>query len=498
MARRAFVLQCKHTVNDCTRLLLSDNPGPAVFQSSLNRLQTMLRSLEWAKGTLLHTQAADEIIHEVSDFIQEIQTSEPRAQDDNTVYRPPLIRSGSRGAPSYVITQDQLSFLLSCGFTVKQIAQILHTSISTVKRRLRCFNLLQSSSYSDISDADLDEKIRDIVAGNDQLGPEAVRAQLRTEGIRVQRCRVRSSMHRVNPRAAALRAMSQRLRRRSYRVAGPNSLWHLDGNHKLIRWRIVIHGAIDGYSRLVTFLQASNNNRSSTVMNCFLDAISKYGVPSRVRTDHGGENNAVCLFMNLFRGTERGSALRGRSTHNQRIERLWVDLWRGVSNVYYDLFHFLESEGIVDVDNEMHMWALQYVYIPRINKDLTNFKHQWNNHGLRTERHQSPLQIFVRDCLAQQSLPSTAMQEIFARPSDSTGGETNSAELVGGDSHSVSGAVSHVHWLERVTVPPNQFTVTDDEMKQLTEQIDPLEGPRENLGVNVLKNVLSFVENLRM
>lgn len=184
--------------------------------------------------------------------------------------------------------------------------------------------------------------------------------------------------------------------------------------------------------------------------------------------------------------------------HTIRGLKDWVDLWRGGSNVYCDLFHFLESEGIVDVDNEMHMWALQYVYIPRINKDLTNFKHQWNNHGLRTERHQSPLQIFVRDCLAQQSLPSTAMQEIFARPSDSTGGETNSAELVGGDSHSVSGAVSHVHWLERVTVPPNQFTVTDDEMKQLTEQIDPLEGPRENLGVNVLKDVLSFVENLRM
>ncbi len=233
-------------------------------------------------------------------------------------------------------------------------------------------------------------------------------------------------------------------------------------------------------------------------MNCFLDAISKYGVPSRVRTDHGGENNAVCLFMNLFRGNERGSALRGRSTHNQRIERLWVDLWRGVSNVYY-LFHFLESEGIVDVDNEMHMWALQYVYIPRINKDLTNFTHQWNSHGLRTERHQSPLQIFVQSCLAQQRLPSTAMQEIFAsRPSDSIGGETNPVELIGGGSHSVSGAVSHVHWLERVTVPPNQFTVTDDEMQQLAEQIDPLGGPRENLGINVLKDVLSFVENLRM
>ncbi|XP_064880209.1 uncharacterized protein LOC115132113 [Oncorhynchus nerka] len=42
-------------------------------------------------------------------------------------------------------------------------------------------------------------------------------------------------MLRVNPRAAALKAMSQRLHRRSYRVAGSISLWHLDGNHKLIR-----------------------------------------------------------------------------------------------------------------------------------------------------------------------------------------------------------------------------------------------------------------------
>ncbi len=41
----------------------------------------MLRSLEWAKGRLLHTQAADEIMNEVSDFIQEIHTSEPRAQE---------------------------------------------------------------------------------------------------------------------------------------------------------------------------------------------------------------------------------------------------------------------------------------------------------------------------------------------------------------------------------------------------------------------------------
>uniref|UniRef100_A0A4W5Q2M0 Integrase catalytic domain-containing protein n=1 Tax=Hucho hucho TaxID=62062 RepID=A0A4W5Q2M0_9TELE len=191
-------------------------------------------------------------------------------------------------------------------------------------------------------------------------------------------------MIRVNPRAAALRAMSQRLHRRSYRVAGPNSLWHLDGNHKLIRWRIGIHGGIDGYSCLVVFLRASSNNRSSTVMDCFMNAVSRYGFPSRVRTDHGGENNTVCLFMNIFRGSWRGSALRGRSMHNQRIERLWGDLWLGMTNVYHGLFNFFEREGIVDVDNEIHLWALHCVYLLRINRDLTEFCNQWNHHGLRT------------------------------------------------------------------------------------------------------------------
>lgn len=43
--------------------------------------------------------------------------------------------------------------------------------------------------------------------------------------------------------------------------------------HTYFRWKIVIHGGVDGYSHLIVFLRAANNNRSSTVMDSFLTAV---------------------------------------------------------------------------------------------------------------------------------------------------------------------------------------------------------------------------------
>ncbi|TRY54094.1 hypothetical protein DNTS_029487 [Danionella cerebrum] len=77
-------------------------------------------------------------------------------------------------------------------------------------------------------------------------------------------------------------------------------------------------------------------------------------------------------------------------------------------SVLYTLFSFLEREGIVDIENEMHIWALHFVYLPRINRDLNAFTQQWNNHGLKTERQQTPMQIFVRGCLERQGNQSNS------------------------------------------------------------------------------------------
>ena len=80
--------------------------------------------------------------------------------------------------------------------------------------------------------------------------------------------------------------------------------------HKLIRWQIVVHGGIDGYSRVPVYLHASDNNRSVTVLRSKL--------PSRVRADHGGENVLVSEYMlqHPDRGPGRGSFISGKSVKN--------------------------------------------------------------------------------------------------------------------------------------------------------------------------------------
>ena len=59
----------------------------------------------------------------------------------------------------------------------------------------------------------------------------------------------------------------------------------------------MIHGGIDSFSHMIVYLKVSTNNRPETVLTCFQEAIGKYNMPSRVRSDLGLENLEVGRLM---------------------------------------------------------------------------------------------------------------------------------------------------------------------------------------------------------
>ena len=137
----------------------------------------------------------------------------------------------------------------------------------------------------------------------------------------------------------------------------PNYIWHIDDNHKFIRWRMVLHHAVDGFSRLVVFGKCSNNNRASTVLALYQDAVRKYGRPFRVRTNHGGENVNVWNDMVSAWGQDANLVVVGSSVHNQRIERhnraVNEQEFAGFKEELYDL----ERQGILNPLNDTDMFC---------------------------------------------------------------------------------------------------------------------------------------------
>ncbi|KAK2550728.1 hypothetical protein P5673_028613 [Acropora cervicornis] len=76
-------------------------------------------------------------------------------------------------------------------------------------------------------------------------------------------------------------------------------------------WRVVVHGGINGFSRLPVYLHASNNNKAATVLHLFEEAVNDYGLSNK-----GAENVDVAWFMlnHPQRGPGRGSMITGRGS----------------------------------------------------------------------------------------------------------------------------------------------------------------------------------------
>lgn len=103
----------------------------------------------------------------------------------------------------------------------------------------------------------------------------------------------------------------------------------------------------------------------------------------------------------------------GKSCHNQRIERLWRDVFGGCIVLFYELFSNLERCGILDPNDDIQLWCLHHVFIPVINCHLTNWKNAWMHHPLRTERNATPMQLWITGLQRLWGTGSPVGREVF-------------------------------------------------------------------------------------
>ncbi len=190
--------------------------------------------------------------------------------------------------------------------------------------------------------------------------------------------------------------------------------------------------------------KCSDNNRASTVYTSFLQAVGQYGLPSRIRVDQGGENVQVAQHMLRHRGLNRRSVLVGSSVPQPAYRK--ADSHRCATAFYYRLFHFLEENDLL---NQEHLYALHYVYL-RINRALQVFRSSWNEHGLRTERGQTPNQLFTTGVLRM-----SFFERDYGTVEEGSGSVANTLQ---------SG----------VPVPRISVTPSDNQMINLRSSVDPL------------------------
>ena len=190
------------------------------------------------------------------------------------------------------------------------------------------------------------------------------------------------------------RRKSKRLIRQKYSVPGPNFVWHIDGYDKLKPYGFGIHGAIDGFSRKVIWLEVGQtNNNPNVVAEYYLNAVKKFGiVPRIIRCDLGTENSTIKLLQPYFRMecddefSGMNSFMAGKSTSNQRIEAFWGMLRRQVCDFWINSFKDLCDQGLYSDGNPLHVECLIYCFMPVLKVELQNFANRWNVHNIALKK----------------------------------------------------------------------------------------------------------------
>jgi len=178
----------KDEVHDCCSLVFDivetgihdlQHSGVVDAEGDLHRLDEMV---QLTLAISPHVEGGSSLLHSVIDVRQAV-IEEVEAM--NVV---------QLGRPQIPIQESQLRFYLDHNFTIQHIAGLLHCSRRTVERRMREYGISSRSRFSTICDSDLEVVVSSFVRNNPNLGERSVDGLLRSQGVVVQRQRLRNTM----------------------------------------------------------------------------------------------------------------------------------------------------------------------------------------------------------------------------------------------------------------------------------------------------------------
>ena len=152
--------------------------------------------------------------------------------------------------------------------------------------------------------------------------------------------------------------------------------------------------------------------------------------------------------------------------------------FRCVIQLYYRLFYHMELEGLLDPLNHKHLFALHYIYKPRIQKSLDDFREGWNNHNIRTENNKTPYQLFVSGILQLHQSGLTAL-DFFDSVDDNYGID--------------EAGLSHDDFNESVEISRIEFELSEDNYRNLTNTVDPLNNS-ESYGIDLYQRTIQYID----
>lgn len=219
------------------------------------------------------------------------------------------------------------------------------------------------------------------------------------------------------------------------------------------------------------------------MLDLFLDAVNRDGErwPSRIRVDRGVENVLVCNAMVQFRGEGRASFIASPSTHNQRIERLWREVYRCVCHLYYYTFYAMESSGFLNVEDPTQLFALHTIFIPRINNSLIEFSEAFSNHAVSAEGNWTPYQMWMNGMMRANN--PHAHGDIDAEPDD--------IELYGCDPEGASPSEED----NNIVVEPITLDNRHSIESSVLDVVDPLMQSTQ-LGIDLYIQALDLVRDI--